>query len=525
MQRTPIILPRVALVLAIALAACGPSKTEGTAGTSGGSGRGGNGGGSAGNSGSGAGASGGSGTAGGAGSAGSAGGAASGGTGGTRLGDGGPGVYGDAAAGSGGTANCAGGAGAGGACTTVPPGCGTMEVCGDGLDNNCDGSADEGCPCTPGEVQRCFKGPPGRRGIGACQDGMQRCMGSGEFGTWGSCDGGISPSTDVCDQLDNDCDGCADNAICCNQTLLNCPGPNDPRVPPGNPYTDYTLDGTMFFTGPAMAWRWEITGGPCDELLKRTSNHQSFTVMGDTTPRVVFHPTLSGDYTVKMIVTDMQGMMHECTFIVHINGPGLRVELCWDTTGMSDIDLHLHKPGSTSTWFNQTDDCYYANCKAPFAFPGIPPGPQEVNWGYMNSPLMECVGSPSGPAWMSINACYNPRLDIDNIRDPGIPENTNVDLPRDNETFRVMVHYYSGTVATHPLVNIYCGGQLKATYGAAPDLVPGFNMGGADNHGPMWRVADVKTHVMGGMTTCDITALHPMGMMSGYYVTPDSNAY
>src|SRR6185436_10136257 len=97
-----------------------------------------------------------------------------------------PGVYGDAAAGAGGACS-----GAGGACAPVAPGCGNMEVCGDGLDNNCDGEVDERCPCTPGQVQACFKGPPGRRGVGACQDGMQRCQGAGEFGTWGACEGGI----------------------------------------------------------------------------------------------------------------------------------------------------------------------------------------------------------------------------------------------------------------------------------------------------------------------------------------------
>src|SRR4051812_37205000 len=58
------------------------------------------------------------------------------------------------------------------------------EICGNGLDDNCNGLADEGCSCTPGAVQRCFLGPPGKRNVGGCTDGAQTCVGS-EFATWG----------------------------------------------------------------------------------------------------------------------------------------------------------------------------------------------------------------------------------------------------------------------------------------------------------------------------------------------------
>ena len=36
------------------------------------------------------------------------------------------------------------------------------------------------------------------------------------------------------------------------------------------------------------------------------------------------------------------GTVHECTFIVHIAGPGLRIEMCSNRTGSPDIDLHVH---------------------------------------------------------------------------------------------------------------------------------------------------------------------------------------
>src|SRR5207237_4881716 len=129
---------------------------------------------------------------------------------------------------------------------------------------------------------------------------------------------------------------------------------------------------------------------------------------------------------------------------------------------------------------------------------------------YANSQLAECVGSPEGMQWQSLGFCANPRLDIDNIAETGVPENINVDKPENGKTYRVMVHYFGGEVVTHPLVNIYCGGHLLATYGAAPDLVAGFATGLGEAMGTMWRVVDVKPAVsaQGDTSGCALTALH-----------------
>ncbi|MEM7604960.1 MAG: MopE-related protein, partial [Myxococcota bacterium] len=79
----------------------------------------------------------------------------------------------------------------------------STEVCDDGgLDEDCDGTANEGCACSAG--QRC--GPSAE--VGECRFGTALCT---PEGTLASCEGAVSPALDMCDGLDNDCDGTADN--------------------------------------------------------------------------------------------------------------------------------------------------------------------------------------------------------------------------------------------------------------------------------------------------------------------------
>lgn len=89
------------------------------------------------------------------------------------------------------------------ACQPLPP---SAELCGDGKDNNCDGAVDEVCPCQNGDMQDCYTGPMGTLGVGACKSGKQTCSNN----IWGACQGEVVPSTEDCDGADNSCDGVVD---------------------------------------------------------------------------------------------------------------------------------------------------------------------------------------------------------------------------------------------------------------------------------------------------------------------------
>jgi len=97
------------------------------------------------------------------------------------------------------------------------------ELCGNGLDDDGNGKVDEGCPCGK-PTQPCYPGKPSQAGVGSCTQGVQNCLKNGEFTIWGPCQGAVLPApTDPCNGLDDDCDGVIDNGcVCTPGTTVGC---------------------------------------------------------------------------------------------------------------------------------------------------------------------------------------------------------------------------------------------------------------------------------------------------------------
>jgi formylglycine-generating enzyme required for sulfatase activity len=83
------------------------------------------------------------------------------------------------------------------------------EICGNNLDENCNGYVDEGCDlCNPnGSKQKCYTGPTGTEDQGICKAGEQTCT----DGKWGLCTGEITPKNEECNGQDDDCNGQIDD--------------------------------------------------------------------------------------------------------------------------------------------------------------------------------------------------------------------------------------------------------------------------------------------------------------------------
>jgi hypothetical protein len=88
---------------------------------------------------------------------------------------------------------------------------GNDELC-DGTDNNCNGHVDEG---NPGGGASCGTGQPG-----VCSAGTQTCQGGALI-----CSPNTQPSSEVCDSLDNNCDGQTDEGDVCGPVAPNITSP------------------------------------------------------------------------------------------------------------------------------------------------------------------------------------------------------------------------------------------------------------------------------------------------------------
>jgi len=89
----------------------------------------------------------------------------------------------------------------------------TSASCGDAGDQT-------GCSCTANTTQQCYGGDPTQAGVGVCNYGMQQCVPSTTGGelmeyVWGPCTGWGSPQPEMCNGMDDLCDGMIDEGCSC----------------------------------------------------------------------------------------------------------------------------------------------------------------------------------------------------------------------------------------------------------------------------------------------------------------------
>lgn len=397
-----------------------------------------------------------------------------------------------------------------------------------------------------------------------------------------------------CDGLNgNAANICECQPIVCPDPIYTTPFPDPNNIGqfsnvPNGPKTINGVDGKSWFkdsnlAGKTTNWRWTMVGGPCDDILPNPtfalfptnvgtpsvpwSTHlgtktlslpkipdegqpdPTFSaniadkfhrgwVLTDAPSKVFPAFSLSGDYyiTGKFQYPDPaspdQLKEGQCTQVVKVRAPGLRVELCWPEVGPNkddnDVDLHLSRlqnnPGGDGKhgWFTtagnapNADDCYYSpNSACGNRYNTNGSTAITPSW-YVDEITDEPGGVGVCHGWGSRRFdgsvagttkrdCTSPRLDRDNIscnptiEDPNAPEqdikqqgenpnnfcgpeNINLDAKvlTQGQRFAIGVQCYncvqgkngSGKPA-HPRVNIYCDGELKLGFGYDPSKPEG----------------------------------------------------
>ncbi len=364
--------------------------------------------------------------------------------------------------------------------------CGDEELCDGvhrGLDDDCDGEVDEGCPCRAGESSDCFKGDPSYADEPGCFPGTMKCL---TGGTWSECNGGSHAwGPDPCTEPSES--GCHPISAVPFQVVN-------------------LIDGTGVFSMNADAgsqtWEVDCPAGvdPCPAI-------------GGAAPMDDFQALQSGEYTVTYSKT-VAGQPSSCTYPLYVGARGMRVELSWEFATSTDLDLHMMQPGVASV-FNSggsATDCTWNNCTideyafgtGPEWFPASAPLGEPVAWYLDPDPnLNSCYFAPRGVGqdWADNgDGCHNPRLDLDNVScsvgvsDPNsssfcAAENVNIDFPPVDAWTRLGVVHYSGNV-NRPTLRVFCDGALRAVLGPEGFATPVETS--SQQPKQVWLAADVR---------------------------------
>ncbi|HSC87361.1 MAG TPA: hypothetical protein VLC09_08840 [Polyangiaceae bacterium] len=282
---------------------------------------------------------------------------------------------------------------------------------------------------------------------------------------------------------------------------------DDPRVAGIRPDQIATLDAADFVSGDATSYHWRVEMEDCDAIV---SDSELF-LQGENERLVHFRPSRPAIYRFTLDAVGVDGVTASCELNVPVEGIGLRVELCWNTSTTTDLDLYLHTPHNEAPWFapgsfNVIEGLDENTCNTSNATASLRDQPR-VDWGYPDSPLSAC-NTTSFEGFLTLGRCPNPRAADDNNQQiaTGTTERMQLDNPFDGQTFRVMAQNFSNGPA-QPHVFVYCGGERVGAF-QAPIIPLDFRVPGPGDFGVMWRATDITAHVDAtGRVSCTALAL------------------
>ncbi|HET7538253.1 MAG TPA: hypothetical protein VFK05_00225 [Polyangiaceae bacterium] len=270
---------------------------------------------------------------------------------------------------------------------------------------------------------------------------------------------------------------------------------DDPRVAGIKPDELAHLDGADFVIGDVKSYHWSLQLEDCDAVVQNAQ----ILLQGVDQQVLTFQPSRPAFYHFTLEVTGLAGDRSTCKLEVPVPGVGMRVELCWDTSTTSDLDLYLHTPYDTEPWFARGSHSVIegidsTTCNSPNAAAMLRFGKSRVDWGYSDSALSAC-NTPAFRNFSGIGRCPNPRSADDNNQQEatGTTERLQLDNPHDGQHFRVMVQNFKNLPA-QPRVFVYCGGERAAAF-STPSSPSNFVAPNAGIFGVMWRAADITTSV------------------------------
>jgi hypothetical protein len=230
-------------------------------------------------------------------------------------------------------------------CTPVP------EVCGDGIDNDCDHTVDNGCICSPGAVASCYTGPEGTEGVGTCSAGAKTCT---DGFAYTDCLGCVTPVTEACgDGLDNDCNGAVDDGCppscvptseVCDGVDNDCDGIADEGCIGDHVWFDDSRDGIQDAgetgaPGVTLFLRSSATGGLVAVTATDSLGNYYFTGVPAGTYTIEIEPPPG--YTVMPADADGADDAHDSDF----DTTSFSLDLSYDGAHTADIDCGIAEIG------------------------------------------------------------------------------------------------------------------------------------------------------------------------------------